>query len=93
MVSDSIRLQRRYEITCIYRRPRALLGHAKEVISGIRHRRNSIVMGDLNAKHTSLVNCITDNELGKYIFQQPVIVINPGVHTFRHTGALGSPSD
>ena len=41
-------------------------------------------MGDLNAKYTSW-NCITDNELGKYIFQQSVIVIHPGVHTFRHT--------
>ena len=68
----------------IYRRPNILLGPAKELIRGIRHRRKGIIMGDLNARPTSW-NCLSDNELGKFIFQQPIIVILPGVHTFRHS--------
>ena len=71
-------------ITCIYRRPNNLLAPTKAVIGGIRHRRKSIVMCDLNARHTSW-NCLSYNELGKYIFQQPIIMIHPGVQKFRHS--------
>ena len=41
----------------------------KQSLRGIQHRRNRIVMLGLN----------------EFIFQQPVIVIHPGVHTFRHS--------
>ena len=83
IVTVDVRFKHRYRFTCVYRRPRAVLTSVKLLLQHAQARSRYIVLGDLNARHTSWL-CGSNNPLGTYITKTRLAVFHPGVHTFRH---------